>query len=61
MKTSLNVVSEKQRQKKKKKVILGYLLSAKYYIKEYDGEQDNVPGKHILINKWLWNTIFFKK
>lgn len=47
--------------KKKKKVILGYLLSAKYYIKEYDGEQDNVPRKHILINKWLWNTIFFKK
>lgn len=61
MRTSLNVVSEEQRQKKKKKVILGYLLSAKYYIKEYDGEQDNVPRKHILINKWLWNTIFFKK
>lgn len=53
-------VSEEQR---RKKVIWGYLLSAKYYMKgwEYNSAQDNVTWKHVLINKCLWMSFFFKK
>lgn len=51
-------VSETQRQKEK--AILGYLLTANYYVKgwEYNSELDNVP---VFINKCLWNSFFFKK
>lgn len=56
VRTSLTMfVSEVQRQKKK----LGYLLSAKYYIKgwEYNG---NIMVA-VFINKCLWNSFFLRK